>query len=109
MNIRDLVTLRRAKDRMDREFDQPLDVPALARSAAMSTGAAMGRRLRSSTVLNLRALAVDVSAVRDGRAKAFHASDQALRGEGPSGPWHFRGLSSAVGSGIGSARDVVAA
>lgn len=38
MDIRDLVTLRRAKDRMDREFDQPLDVPALARSAAMSTG-----------------------------------------------------------------------
>lgn len=38
MDIRDLVTLRKAKDRMDREFEQPLDVPALARSAAMSTG-----------------------------------------------------------------------
>src|SRR4029077_19558218 len=38
MDIRDLVRLRRAKDRMDREFDQPLDVPDLARSAAMSTG-----------------------------------------------------------------------
>lgn len=38
MDIRDLIRLRRAKDRMDREFDQPLDVPALARSAAMSTG-----------------------------------------------------------------------
>src|SRR5579864_6896443 len=38
MDIRDLVRLRKAKDRMDREFDQPLDVPALARSAAMSTG-----------------------------------------------------------------------
>ncbi len=38
MDIRDLVRLRRAKDRMDREFDQPLDVPALARSTAMSTG-----------------------------------------------------------------------
>jgi transcriptional regulator GlxA family with amidase domain len=38
MEIRDLVRLRRAKDRMDREFEQPLDVPALARSAAMSTG-----------------------------------------------------------------------
>ncbi len=38
MDIRDLVTLRKAKDRMDREFDQPLDVPALARAAAMSTG-----------------------------------------------------------------------
>jgi transcriptional regulator GlxA family with amidase domain len=34
----DLVRLRNAKDRMDREFDQPLDVPALARSVAMSTG-----------------------------------------------------------------------
>jgi len=38
MDIRDLVRLRKAKDRMDREFDQPLDVPALASSAAMSTG-----------------------------------------------------------------------
>src|SRR6266513_2510109 len=38
MEIRDLVRLRKAKDRMDREFEQPLDVPALARSAAMSTG-----------------------------------------------------------------------
>src|SRR5215467_13240942 len=38
MDVRDLVRLRRAKDRMDREFEQPLDVPALARSAAMSSG-----------------------------------------------------------------------
>jgi len=38
MDIRDLIRLRKAKDRMDREFDRPLDVPALARSAAMSTG-----------------------------------------------------------------------
>ena len=38
MDIRDVVRLRKAKDRMDREFDQPLDVPALARSSAMSTG-----------------------------------------------------------------------
>src|SRR5947209_14597893 len=38
MYIRDLVRLRKAKDRMDREFDQPLDVPALAQSTAMSTG-----------------------------------------------------------------------
>src|SRR5438046_10114636 len=38
MEIRDLVRLRKAKDRMDREFEQPLDVPALARSAAMSAG-----------------------------------------------------------------------
>jgi AraC-like DNA-binding protein len=38
MDIRDLVRLRKAKDRVDREFDHPLDIPALARSAAMSTG-----------------------------------------------------------------------
>lgn len=38
MDLRDLVRLRRAKDRIDREFDRPLDVPALAVSAAMSTG-----------------------------------------------------------------------
>ncbi len=38
MYIRDLVRLRKAKDRIDREFDRPLDVPAIARSAAMSTG-----------------------------------------------------------------------
>src|SRR6202011_4399064 len=38
MDTRDLVRLRKAKDRMDREFDQPLDVPALASSAAMSAG-----------------------------------------------------------------------
>src|ERR671930_262983 len=38
MDIRDLVRLRKAKDRMDREFERPLDVAALARSAAMSTG-----------------------------------------------------------------------
>jgi AraC-like DNA-binding protein len=37
VEIRDLVRLRRAKDRIDREFDRPLDVPAIARSAAMST------------------------------------------------------------------------
>jgi AraC-like DNA-binding protein len=38
MYIGDLIRLRKAKDRMDREFDLPLDVPALAGSAAMSTG-----------------------------------------------------------------------
>ena len=38
MDVRDLVRLRRAKDRMDREFDRPLHVPALASSAAMSAG-----------------------------------------------------------------------
>ena len=38
MDLRDLVRLRKAKDRMDREFDQPLDVPGLAKSALMSAG-----------------------------------------------------------------------
>src|SRR4030088_3564995 len=38
MDTRDLIRLRKAKDRIDREFERPLDVPALARSAAMSTG-----------------------------------------------------------------------
>jgi AraC-like DNA-binding protein len=32
------VRLRRARDRMDREYAQPLDVPALARDALMSPG-----------------------------------------------------------------------
>jgi AraC-like DNA-binding protein len=34
----DLVRLRRARDRMDREYAEPLDVPALARAAFMSAG-----------------------------------------------------------------------
>jgi transcriptional regulator GlxA family with amidase domain len=38
VNLDDLVRLRRARDRMDRDYAQPLDVPALARGALMSTG-----------------------------------------------------------------------
>jgi transcriptional regulator GlxA family with amidase domain len=38
MEKADLVRLRRARDRMDREYDRPLDVPALAREALMSAG-----------------------------------------------------------------------
>ena len=34
----DLVRLRQARDRMDRDFAEPLDVPALARQALMSPG-----------------------------------------------------------------------
>jgi transcriptional regulator GlxA family with amidase domain len=34
----DLVLLRRARDQMDREYAQPLDVAALARTALMSAG-----------------------------------------------------------------------
>ncbi|MGW3496426.1 helix-turn-helix transcriptional regulator [Streptomyces sp. NPDC001020] len=38
MDLNDLVRLRRARDRMDREYAQPLDVSALARTALMSPG-----------------------------------------------------------------------
>jgi transcriptional regulator GlxA family with amidase domain len=38
MNLDDLVRLRQARDRMDRDYAQPLDVPALAHGALMSTG-----------------------------------------------------------------------
>lgn len=38
VNLEDLVRLRRARDRMDREYAQPLDVPELARFALMSPG-----------------------------------------------------------------------
>jgi transcriptional regulator GlxA family with amidase domain len=37
-DLDDLVRLRRARDRMDRDYAQPLDVPALARDALMSPG-----------------------------------------------------------------------
>lgn len=38
MDLQDLVALRRARDLIDREYARPLDVPALARAAYMSTG-----------------------------------------------------------------------
>ncbi|MFJ5153959.1 helix-turn-helix transcriptional regulator [Streptomyces sp. NPDC088353] len=38
MTPEDLVRLRRARDRMDREYAEPLDVAALARTALMSPG-----------------------------------------------------------------------
>ncbi len=37
-HLRDLVQLRRARDRMDRDYVQPLDVEMLARDAHMSAG-----------------------------------------------------------------------
>src|SRR5512133_1996960 len=37
-HLRDLALLRRVRDRMDREYAQPLDVEALARDAHMSAG-----------------------------------------------------------------------
>lgn len=36
--LRDLVRLRRVRDRIDRDYAQPLDVEALARGASMSAG-----------------------------------------------------------------------
>ncbi|MEV6177035.1 helix-turn-helix transcriptional regulator [Streptomyces sp. NPDC052015] len=38
LNLRDLARLRRVRDRIDREYAQPLDVEALARGANMSAG-----------------------------------------------------------------------
>jgi AraC-like DNA-binding protein len=37
-HLRDLATLRRVRDRIDREYAEPLDVEALARGAHMSAG-----------------------------------------------------------------------
>ncbi|MDI3384935.1 helix-turn-helix transcriptional regulator [Streptomyces sp. B-S-A8] len=37
-NLEDLVRLRKARDVMDRDYGQPLDVPALARVALISPG-----------------------------------------------------------------------
>ena len=37
-HLRDLAQLRRVRDRIDREYAQPLDVEALARNAHMSAG-----------------------------------------------------------------------
>ena len=44
-NLRDLALLRRVRDRMDREYAQPLDVEALARGVNMSAGH-LSRRFR---------------------------------------------------------------
>ena len=46
-DLDELRRLRRARDRMDREYAQPLDVPALARTALMST-AHFSRRFREA-------------------------------------------------------------
>jgi AraC-like DNA-binding protein len=44
-HLRDLAALRRVRDRIDREYAQPLDVEALARGANMSAGH-LSRRFR---------------------------------------------------------------
>jgi methylphosphotriester-DNA--protein-cysteine methyltransferase len=46
-NLDELRRLRRARDRMDREYAEPLDVPALAHTALMST-AHFSRRFREA-------------------------------------------------------------
>jgi len=46
-DLEELHRLRRARDRMDREYAQPLDVPALARTALMSP-AHFSRRFREA-------------------------------------------------------------
>ncbi len=45
--IEDLVHLRRARDLMDREFAEPLDVPSMARTALMSP-AHFSRKFRAA-------------------------------------------------------------
>jgi len=47
VDLDELRRLRRARDRMDREYAQPLDVPALARTALMSS-AHFSRRFREA-------------------------------------------------------------
>jgi transcriptional regulator GlxA family with amidase domain len=47
VDLDELRRLRRARDRMDREYAQPLDVPALARTALMSPGH-FSRRFRET-------------------------------------------------------------
>lgn len=45
--LRELVLLRRVRDRIDREFAEPLDVEALARGVHMSAGH-LSRRFRAA-------------------------------------------------------------
>jgi transcriptional regulator GlxA family with amidase domain len=47
VDLEELRLLRQARDRMDREYAQPLDVPALARTALMSP-AHFSRRFRAA-------------------------------------------------------------
>jgi AraC-like DNA-binding protein len=47
VTLEDLVRLRQARDRMDRDYAKPLDVPALARAAFMSPGH-FSRRFRAA-------------------------------------------------------------
>ena len=46
-HLRELARLRRVRDRIDREYAQPLDVEALARGVSMSSGH-LSRRFRAA-------------------------------------------------------------
>ena len=99
----ELSLLRRARDRMDRDYAQPLDVPALANAVHMSAGhfsrrfrAAYGespyaylmtRRIeRAKTLLRRGDVSVTDACLRVGCTSlgSFSASFTALVGETPS-------------------------
>ena len=94
----DLARLRRVRDRIDREYAQPLDVEALARGAHMSTGhlSREFRRLRRVAVygyLMTRRIERAMALLRGGPQRhrgpqhlpaprgAHHGGDAVLRGE----------------------------
>lgn len=99
----DLVRLRRARDRMDRDYADPLDVPALAADALMSVGHfqrafkkaygqtpysyLMTRRVeRAQALLRLGELSVTEVCMAVGCTSlgSFSAKFTALTGETPS-------------------------
>ncbi len=101
--LANLAHLRRARDLMDREYSHPLDVPALARAALMSTAhfsrqfrAAYGetpysylmtRRIeRAMALLRLRELSVTEVCLAVGCTSlgSFSASFTRLAGETPT-------------------------
>jgi AraC-like DNA-binding protein len=101
--MNELELLRRARDRMDREYAQPLDVAALARTALMSSGhfsrrfrAAYGespygylmtRRIeRAKALLRRGDVSVTEACLRVGCTSlgSFSASFTTLVGESPS-------------------------
>lgn len=101
--MNELELLRRARDRMDREYAEPLDVAALARTALMSAGhfsrrfrAAYGespygylmtRRIeRAKALLRRGDVSVTEACVQVGCTSlgSFSASFTALVGESPS-------------------------
>lgn len=104
--IADLVHLRRARDLMDRDYAQPLDVPAMARTALMSPAhfsrkfrAAYGetpysylmtRRIERAKALLRRGVSVTDTCVAVGCTSlgSFSSRFTEIVGETPS---HYRG------------------